>query len=92
MEAIASVLGYSFKRRTLIADVHIEVGTLSESEILTVTLDMGYMGIRRETEFDFELSKDISREVASFAGEYGRIPTAEELKERVEKYQYGHVY
>ena len=66
-------------------------------EELTVTtsvygmkpIDMDYMGIDEDTDFDMELSKDFIREVEKFYRDNGRIPTADELKRLVEKYDYG---
>ena len=47
------------------------------------------VGIDEDTDFDMELSKDFIREVEKFYRDNGRIPTADELKRLMEKYDYG---
>ena len=63
--------------------------TPGDRKEMTVPIVMDYMGIDEDTDFDMELSKDFIREVEKFYRDNGRIPTADELKRLVEKYDYG---
>ena len=63
--------------------------TLGDRKEMTVPIDMDYMGIDEDTDFEMELSKDFIREVEKFYRDNGCIPTADELKRLMEKYDYG---
>ena len=62
-------------------DILIE--TPSDRKEMTAPIDMDYMGIDEDTDFDMELSKDFIREVEKYYRDNGRIPTADELKRLV---------
>ena len=68
-------------------DILIE--TPSDRKEMTAPIDMDYMGIDEDTDFDMELSKDFIREMEKNYRDNGHIPTADELKRLVEKYDYG---
>ena len=90
MNTLTTILGFDIKgvsNPILMTEILIE--TPSERKEMTVPIDMDYMGIDEDTDFDMELSKDFIREVEKFYRDNGRIPTADELKRLVEKYDYG---
>ena len=90
MKTTTTILGFGikgFNNSTLLTDIIIE--TPNDRKEMTVQLDMDYMGIDEDTDFDMELSKDFIREVELFYNENERIPNAGELKRLVEKYDYG---
>ena len=90
MNTMTTILGFDIKgvsNPILMTEILIE--TPSERKEMTVPIDMDYMGIDEDTDFDMELSKDFIREVEKFYRDNGRIPTADELKRLVEKYDYG---
>ena len=90
MNTLTTILGFDIKgvsNPILMTEILIE--TPSDRKEMTVPIDMDYMGIDEDTDFDMELSKDIIREVEKFYRDNGRIPTARELKRLVEQYDYG---
>ena len=90
MNTMTTILGFDIKgvsNPILMTEILIE--TPSDRKEMTVPIDMDYMGIDEDTDFDMELSKDFIREVEKFYRDNGRIPTADELKRLVEKYDYG---
>ena len=90
MNTMTTILGFDIKGASnpiLMTEILIE--TPSDRKEMTVPIDMDYMGIDEDTDFDMELSKDFIREVEKFYRDNGRIPTADELKRLVEKYDYG---
>ena len=90
MNTFTTILGFDIKgghNPILMTDILIE--TPKGRKDMTVPLDMDYMGIDEDTDFDMELSKDFIREVEIFYNNNGRIPTSNELKRLVEKYDYG---
>ena len=90
MNTFTTILGFDIKdghNPILMTDILIE--TPNDRKEMTVPIDMDYMGIDEDTDFDMELSKDFIREVEKFYRDNGRIPTADELKRLVEKYDYG---
>ena len=90
MNTMTTILGFDIKGvRSPILMTEILIETPSDRKEMTVPIDMDYMGIDEDTDFDMELSKDFIREVEKFYRDYGRIPTADELKRLVEKYDYG---
>ena len=77
MNTFTTILGFDIKgghNPILMTDILIE--TPNDRKEMTVPIDM-------------ELSKDFIREVEKFYRDNGRIPTADELKRLVEKYDYG---
>ena len=89
MITMTTILGFDIKgvsNPILMTEILIE--TPSDRKEMTVPIDMDYMGIDEDTDFDMELSKDFIRE-EKFYRDNGRIPTADELKRLVEKYDYG---
>ena len=90
MKTRTTIMGFDIKRVSnpiLMTDILVE--TSNERKELTVPIDMDYMGISEDMDFDMELSKDFIREVEKFYTDNERIPTADELKRLVEKYDYG---
>ena len=90
MNTFTTIMGFDIKDgdpQILSTDILVE--TPKGQKEMTVYLDMDYMGIDEDTDFDMELSKDFIREVEKFYRDNGRIPTADELKRLVEKYDYG---
>ena len=86
MNTMTTILGFDIKgvsNPILMTEILIE--TPSDRKEMTVPIDMDYMGIDEDTDFDMELSKDFIREVEKFYRDNGRIPTADELKRLVEK-------
>lgn len=75
--------------KPVICQTDILIETPSDRKEMTVPIDMDYMGIDEDTDFDMELSKDFIREVEKYYRDNGHIPTADELKRLVEKYDYG---
>ena len=74
---MTTILGFGIKGASnpiLMTEILIE--TPSDRKEMTVPIDMDYMGIDEDTDFDMELSKDFIREVEKFY----RL---------VEKYDYG---
>ena len=87
MNTMTTILGFDIKvvsNPILMTSMLIE--TPSDWKEMTVPFDMNYRGIEEDTDFDMEHSKDFIREVEKFYRDNGRIPTAEELKRLVEKY------
>ena len=90
MNTTTTILGFDIKNSNpsiLMTDIIIE--TPKDRKEMTVSLDMDYMGIDEDTDFDMSLSKDFMREVEIFYNEKGHLPTAGELKRLVEQYDYG---
>ena len=90
MITMTTILGFDIKgvsNPILMTEILIE--TPSERKEMTVSIDMDYMGIDEDTDFDMELSKDFIREVEIFYNENERIPSSNTLKKLVEKYDYG---
>ena len=90
MNTFTTILGFDIKDgdpQILATDILVE--TPKGRKEMTVYLDMDYMGIDEDTDFDMELSKDFIREVEKYYKDNGSIPTAKELKRLVEKYDYG---
>ena len=90
MNTFTTILGFDIKGSNnpiLMTDILIE--TPNDRKEMTVSLDMDYMGIDEDTDFDMELSKDFIREVEIYYKEHGSIPTSNTLKKLVEKYDYG---
>ena len=90
MNTMTTILGFDIKdgnNPILMTSILIE--TPSDRKEMTVLIDMDYMGIDEDTDFDMELSKDFIREVEIFYNENGRIPSSNTLKKLVEKYNYG---
>ncbi len=89
MNTMTTILGFDIKgvsNPILMTEILIE--TPSDQKEMTVPIDMDYMGIDEDTDFDMELSKDFIREVEKFYRDNGRIPTVDELKRLVEKHDY----
>ena len=90
MNTFTTILGFDIKNGNnpiLMTDILIE--TPKDRKEMTVPLDMDYLGIDEDTDFDMELSKDFIREVEIFNKKHRRIPTSKELKKLVENYDYG---
>ena len=87
MNTMTTILGFDIKgvsNPILMTSMLIE--TPSDWKEMTVPIDMDYRGIEEDTDFDMEHSKDFIREVEKFYRDNGRIPTADELKRLVKKY------
>ena len=90
MNTFTTILGFDIKGGyNPIFMTSILIETPSDRKEMTVLIDMDYMGIDEDTDFDMELSKDFIREVEIFYNENGRIPSSNTLKKLVEKYDYG---
>ena len=73
MNTFTTILGFDIKdghNPILMTDILIE--TPSDRKEMTVPIDMDYMGIDEDTDFDMELSKDFIREVEKY--DYGCHP------------------
>ena len=61
---------------------------ISDSETILdnydLELDLDKMGLKKDDEFEDELHKDIEKFVNDYYDNYGRIPTIEEIKNKVE--------
>ena len=61
---------------------------ISDSETIlenyNLELDLDKMGLKKDDEFEDELHKDIEKFINDYYDNYGRIPTIEEIKNKVE--------
>ena len=61
---------------------------ISDSETILdnydLELDLDKMGLKKDDEFEDELHKDIEKFINDYDDNYGRIPTIEEIKNKVE--------
>ena len=67
MNTMTTILGFDIKgvsNPILMTSILFE--TPSDRKEMTVPIDMDYMGIDEDTDFDMELSKDFIREVEKF--------------------------
>lgn len=71
------------KNNNVLVDLEIsDTETIIENYM--ITLDLNKMGLKQDDEFADELHRDIENFINNFYDDYKKIPTIEQIKEKVE--------
>lgn len=71
------------KDNNVLVDLEIS-NTETIIENYMITLDLNKMGLKQDDEFANELHRDIENFINNFYDDYKKIPTIEQIKEKVE--------